>query len=72
MPLNLRLKCACKIKFKVLITEAGFEKIIGLLNNTFCLRKNWMIMKPLIKMKIVEKKWHSEVTESNSKVSKTN
>lgn len=25
-------------KFKVLITEAGFEKIIGLLN-TFCLRK---------------------------------
>lgn len=58
-------------KFKVLKTEAGFEKIIGLLN-TFCLRKNWMIMKPLIKMKIVEKKWHSEVTESNSKVSKTN
>lgn len=43
-------------KFKVLKTEAGFEKIIGLLNNTFCLRKNWMIMKPLIKMKIVEKK----------------
>lgn len=43
-------------KFKVLITEAGFEKIIGLLNNTFCLRKNWMIMKPLVNMKIVEKK----------------
>lgn len=26
-------------KFKVLITEAGFEKIIGLLNNTFLFAK---------------------------------